>query len=267
MYFYSSANFSEHERAEHTPHFDEIEVLNMIPIIIEQLKLGKVTESEKRSLAQIFGDLWTIIDDEVNRNEDDEMNPILASLLTSHVMRMKKRETKQDFSNDISGNSIKTIKIHDTDNQPLRINLNLEDNITPSQRILRAAAAVINGMKSRKKHAHAHRRQLNKQRRRIHRKKLAQYPHVLRRVKKSPVFTFDSHKPHITSYDMESPTVTELIELAYLHKLRRKMMRDDEIRQDVSGNNRYQFHKFVGMNDYYGDDSSEEFDEYHDYDE
>lgn len=241
----------------------------MIPIIIEQIKLGKVTELEKQTLSGIFGDLWTIIDDEVNRSADDEMNPILVSLLQSRVLRMKKREINRDFTNDINGNSVKTIKIHETDSVPLRINLNLEETLPPSQRILRTAAAVIHGSKLRKKYMHqrrkhAQRRKLNKLRK--------TYPHI-RRVKKSPIFDiveshepFDVYKPDDTSYEMESPTVTELIELARLHKLRRKKMRESEIKQDISGNNRFQFHEFVGLNDYYSDDSSEEIDDYfHDY--
>lgn len=52
-------------------------------MIIEQKRQGNVSPEEEKTLKDIFGDLWMVIEEEVTRAEGEEKNPILKALLLS----------------------------------------------------------------------------------------------------------------------------------------------------------------------------------------
>lgn len=85
------------------------------------MKLGQVSDEEKLALKKIFGDLWSIIIEEVNRNidEDPEMNSVLKALLQSEGMKVSKREIQQRH-------------------------LVINSDLSPAQRIMRAAVVMLN---------------------------------------------------------------------------------------------------------------------------
>lgn len=58
--------------------------MKLIPIIIENKRLGKVTDEENLILANTFGDLWQLIEDEATRDESVPINPLLKALLDAN---------------------------------------------------------------------------------------------------------------------------------------------------------------------------------------
>lgn len=110
--------------------FNELEILQLVPVIIQQLKLGHVTEMEENTLSIIFGSLWEIIKEESLRSEDAEMNPVLAALLQSREIRLAKREI--NFQK-ITRNAVNLPSLPVAD----------KFDVSPAQRILQKAAALI----------------------------------------------------------------------------------------------------------------------------
>lgn len=139
------------ESSIETNRFDELEVIQLIPVIIEQLKKGNVVEEEKVALQKIFGDLWELIVIEANRvNSVEEMNPLLKTLLQSEEVRLAKREIKKQIGNDIYKNSIRRIyrgdsKSNKKNNVP-KPYIALDDDrklLSPSERLLNMVAAIV----------------------------------------------------------------------------------------------------------------------------
>lgn len=93
------------EPSEENPmNFNDLEVLQLIPVIVEQLKQGSITDQEEDVLKSIFGDLWSVIVDEASRATDDPVHPLLDILLQSNEVKHNKRDIS--YSNDIEKNTI-----------------------------------------------------------------------------------------------------------------------------------------------------------------
>ncbi|KAG5676272.1 hypothetical protein PVAND_006120 [Polypedilum vanderplanki] len=139
--------------ASKTFHFDELEVIQLIPIIIEQLRQNHVTENEKSSLEKIFGDsLWSLMLTEALRNQDaDEMNPLLRTILSSEEVRLAKRDIQAQIGNDIYKNSLRRIyrgKVPSHGLKPKRKipYISFDDDrklLSPSERLLNMIAAIV----------------------------------------------------------------------------------------------------------------------------
>lgn len=145
-------------------HFNEIEVLQLIPVIIEQSRKGNISPDEEATLKDIFGDLWIVIEEEVNRPDGEEMNPILKALLQSNDNRLKRalvqnqqhndEETGMEVEekNDVFGNSVDLVRVTRWPKSFVELNA---VELSPQQRLMRRAAFVIrqwfdeNGSKSR----------------------------------------------------------------------------------------------------------------------
>lgn len=127
-----------------------MEVIQLIPIIIQQLKQGGITKSEKISLEKIFGDsLWSLIIAEASRNSDSEMNPLLKTILNSEEVRLAKRDITSQIGNDIYKNSLRRVYRgglkSSGDNSP-KPYISLDDDrklLSPSERLLNMIAAII----------------------------------------------------------------------------------------------------------------------------
>ncbi|XP_063708805.1 putative leucine-rich repeat-containing protein DDB_G0290503 [Culicoides brevitarsis] len=89
---------------ENSNSFNDLEVLQLIPVIIEQLKQGSVTPQEEGVLKSIFGDLWSIIVDEASRSEDVPIHPLLDILLKSNEVKHNKRDVS--YENDVAQNTV-----------------------------------------------------------------------------------------------------------------------------------------------------------------
>lgn len=123
-------------------------MIQLIPVIIEQLRKGNVVEEEKVALQKIFGDLWELIVIEANRVDSlEEMNPLLKTLLQSEEVRLAKREIKKQIGNDIYKNSIRRIYRGDSkSNNVPKPYIALDDDrklLSPSERLLNMVAAIV----------------------------------------------------------------------------------------------------------------------------
>lgn len=125
--------------------FDELEVIQLIPVIIEQLKAGHVSESERVSLEKVFGDLWTLIEAEAKRSKGEDMNPLLKTILQSEEVRLAKRDITRQIGNDIFKNSIRRVYRGD-DDKATKPYISLDDDrklMSPSERLLNMVAAIV----------------------------------------------------------------------------------------------------------------------------
>lgn len=130
FYFLLSESATQKPIQPKSNEFNELEILQLVPVIIEQLKLGHVTETEEDTLAIIFGSLWEIIKEEALRSENTEMNPVLAALLQSKEIRLAKREIN---FHKITRNSLRLPSLPVT----------AKFDVSPAQRILQKAASLI----------------------------------------------------------------------------------------------------------------------------
>lgn len=144
--------------------FNEMAVLELIPVIIEQKRKGNVSPDEETTLKEIFGDLWIVIEEEVNRTMDEEMNPILKALLQSNndnrlkralVQHQRQQQRRQDDqqeynedgtglevteTNDIIGNSVDRVRVTRWPKSFVEVN---PEQLSPQQRLMRHAAFQI----------------------------------------------------------------------------------------------------------------------------
>jgi len=175
----SSSSESEEEEAEEAEttsanqaanvRFDELEVIQLIPVIIAQLKAGHVSEGERVALEQIFGDLWELIVAEAKRVEgggqDNEMNPLLKTILESEEVRLAKRDITKQIGNDIYKNSIRRVYRGESSTHPKPPYISLDDDrklLSPPQRMLNMVAAIVHKANVMEKAAQAKLRQIQK---------------------------------------------------------------------------------------------------------
>lgn len=145
MSFPDGSQMSESNQLSETRGFDELEVVQLIPVIIEQLKQGHVTEVERLALEKIFGDLWPVISNEAKRPKSEEMNPLLRTILRSEEVKLTKRDITQQIDNDIYKNSVRRVYRGD-DSKAQRPYIAMDDDrrlLSPSERLLRMVAAIV----------------------------------------------------------------------------------------------------------------------------
>lgn len=129
--------------------FDELEVIQLIPVIIEQLRQGHVTEMEQETLSKIFGDLWPVMVTEAERSKDNEMNPLLRTILDSEEVRHTKRDIAKQIGNDIYKNSVRRVYRGDNSDDSVKAQrpyIAMDDErrlLSPSERLLRMVAAIV----------------------------------------------------------------------------------------------------------------------------
>lgn len=135
-------------RADIDQEFNELEIIQLIPLIIDQIKLNRITKPEYQILRHVFGSLFHLIVEESHRRTNEPMNPVLQSLLSAQKYRVHR------FTNDIHKNTMDTIMekydIDDNDKIAMKLAMHINRKLSPSQRILTAAALLIheNGRKS-----------------------------------------------------------------------------------------------------------------------
>lgn len=121
--------------------FNELEIIQLIPLIIDQIKLNRISKPEYQILRHVFGSLFHLIVEESHRRSNEPMNPVLKSLLSAQKYRV------QRFTNDIHKNTMDTIMqkydIDDNDKIAMKLAMHINRKLSPSQRILTAAALLI----------------------------------------------------------------------------------------------------------------------------
>ncbi|KAL1401217.1 hypothetical protein pipiens_006788 [Culex pipiens pipiens] len=111
-------NVEQHD-SQDVRNFDELELLQLIPATIKQLRHDLLSAEERRS---------------------EPRDAVLSVLLNSREVRLGKKDINQKFQNDIEGNSVqKVYKPADAKTVQLSDDLTVE----PSQRILRMVAAIV----------------------------------------------------------------------------------------------------------------------------
>ena len=123
-----------------------MEVIQLIPVIIDQLKQGHVSESEQVALEQIFGDLWPLLLEESKRLEGEKMNAVLKTIMESEEVRLAKRDITKQIGNDIYKNSIRRVYRGNDDDKSPKPYLALDDDrklLSPSDRLLKMVAAIV----------------------------------------------------------------------------------------------------------------------------
>lgn len=122
-----------------------MEVIQLVPVIIDQLRKGHVSKSEQVALEKVFGDLWPLLLVEAKRAEGEEMNPLLRTILQSEEVRLAKREITKQIGNDIFKNSVRRVYRGDGENSP-KPYISLDDDrklLSPSERLLKMVAAIV----------------------------------------------------------------------------------------------------------------------------
>lgn len=125
--------------------FDELEVIQLIPVIIAQLREGHVSKGEQVALEKIFGDLWPLLINEAIRAGSEEMNPLLKTLIQSEEVRLAKRDITKQIGNDIYKNSLRRVYRGEDENAP-KPYISLDDDrkrLSPTERLLKMVAAVV----------------------------------------------------------------------------------------------------------------------------
>lgn len=125
--------------------FDELEVIQLIPVIIEQLRKNHVSEIEQAALEKIFGDLWPLLVAESKRAKGDEMNVLLRTILQSEEVRLAKRDITRQIGNDIYKNSVRRVYRGSDENSP-KPYISLDDGrklLSPSERLLKMVAVIV----------------------------------------------------------------------------------------------------------------------------
>ncbi|GAB0099459.1 hypothetical protein DMENIID0001_153190 [Sergentomyia squamirostris] len=101
---------------------DEVEILKLIPMIVEELKRDQVTREEKIMLRNIYGEIWPLVEEEARRSNQRAMHPILRAIFNSRELQMTslaRSRRSQATSNDYHWNSLSLID-HGPRNIPRR---------------------------------------------------------------------------------------------------------------------------------------------------
>lgn len=109
---------------ETSSNFNDLEVLQLIPVIVDQLKQGSVSPQEEDVLKSIFGDLWLVIVDEAARSSDDSVHPLLDILLQSNEVKQNKRNI--EYENDVDQNTV-----------------GLKERMSPSDQLLHRTWSIV----------------------------------------------------------------------------------------------------------------------------
>lgn len=79
--------------------FKDPEAASLIPTIIDQMRLNRITPAEQTIFSEIFGnEIWNIILEEVNRTGSSRMNPILKAIIGVTDMKEDGTRTKRTLN-------------------------------------------------------------------------------------------------------------------------------------------------------------------------
>ncbi|XP_062559180.1 uncharacterized protein LOC134223978 [Armigeres subalbatus] len=120
-------------------HFDELEVLQLIPVTIKQLRQHELSIQELLALQKVFGSFWDLIEEDAHRKRSEPRSELLSDLLSSREVRFGKQEIREHLKNDVKGNSVQMV--YNTD-ASRTIKFADDSSTSPSQRILRMIAAI-----------------------------------------------------------------------------------------------------------------------------
>lgn len=103
-------------------------MIPLIPIVIEQMRLGRVNDEELVILKQVFGnEFWQLIENEVQRNPTD----LNANDLSATLSEILKQYSKSD-----DNNGMKRVKRSPTGYTLRRLRLNRQRELLAAQRRL-----------------------------------------------------------------------------------------------------------------------------------
>lgn len=169
--------------------FNELDVLQLIPVIIKKLKERSINEPDQKILKTIYGVLWQLIAEEAERADTEAMNPVLKELLNAQQIQLEKRQNRQ-YENDVERNTVQRIVRGDDKIKPrapvpaaaaIRLmKLKMRKDISPAQRLLKFSALLIHESVVRKQQQQKEQQQQQQQQQlksprklRIHKKQLS----------------------------------------------------------------------------------------------
>lgn len=219
--------------------FDELEVIQLIPVIIEQLRNGHVSMSEQEALEKIFGDLWSYLVVESKRLEGEEMNALLRTLIQSEEVRLAKRDITKQIGNDIYKNSVRRVYRGGDEKSP-KPYISIDDDrklLSPSERLLKMVAVIVHKANVMEK-SQAIMRQ--KQKRRNMRKKTPKNPLGIVTVERprrrfmDRIFSINRIKRNVIKFTSDLAEMKELLEQANHANNSEEDESDPEIDESVS---------------------------------
>lgn len=241
--------------------FDELEIIQLIPVIIEQLRQGHVSESERLALEKIFGDLWPMLVAEAKRGEGEEMNPLLKTIIQSEEVRLAKRDIKQQIGNDIYKNSIRRVYRGNDESSSPKPYLALDDDrkvLSPSERLLKMVAAIVH--KANEKRSQKTNLIRQKQKRRNVRKKVRKNPLGIVSVEKprqrfvDRILGINRIKRSIVKFTTDLEDMKAFLEqVNQANNLEEELEVEDEISEHDSNSNEH-LDDYVDDDYYYDDD-------------
>jgi hypothetical protein len=208
--FYSSFSSDSQSNQAGSFRFDELEIIQLVPVIISQLREDNVSKDEQVALEKIFGALWPLLVAESKRVEGEEMNPLLKTIIQSEEVRLAKRDITQQIGNDIYKNSIRRVYRGD-DEKAAKPYIALDDDrklLSPSERLLNMVAAIVH--KANKSEA--------KQKRKFQRKKAEKNPLGIVTVQKprqrfmDRIFGINRMKRSIIRFDSDLAEMKSLLD-------------------------------------------------------
>lgn len=169
--------------------FNELDVLQLIPVIIKKLNERSINEPDQKILKTIYGVLWQLIAEEAERADTEAMNPVLKELLNAQQIQLEKRQNRQ-YGNDVERNTVQRIVRGDDKIKPrapvpaaaaIRLmKLKMRKDISPAQRLLKFSALLIHESVVRKQQQQKEQQQQQRQQQlksprklRIHKKQLS----------------------------------------------------------------------------------------------
>lgn len=213
-----------------------------------------MSESEQQALEKIFGDLWSLLLIEAKRVEGEEMNPLLKTLIQSEEVRLAKREITKQIGNDIYKNSVRRV-YRGNDGKP-KPYISLDDDrklLSPSERLLKMVAAIVHKANVLER-SEAKMRQ--KQKRRNMRKRNQKNPLGIVTVEKprqrfmDRILSINRIKRSIIKFTSDLTDMKALLEQVN----EANNSDDDEVDQEVDGNDSDERHDDYLDDDYFYDD-------------
>lgn len=116
--------------------FNEYEALTMIPTIIKLYKKDLLLESEKNIISNVYGSLWSIIEEEVHRKPQTKVNPVLKTIFDLLEFLRSKQPI---LGSDTEQNTVRMVP----KSAFRKLNIRKFQDDSPSQRLLNLMANLI----------------------------------------------------------------------------------------------------------------------------
>lgn len=147
--------------ADQYQHFNELEMLQLIPVIIGELQARRIDDADQQMLHSVFGSLWQLMVDEAERRqrrraarsmdgsssrEDERQQPPIDPVLKSILRAQRDHEVMQEqayIRNSLVRGSSGSIDEHGMSAKLAKLWNEQNGNVEPSQRILKLAAVLI----------------------------------------------------------------------------------------------------------------------------